>query len=60
MADIGQLAGRMLGASFGTPTRTVSDESDEGESSSDGEFDSDKTLADPGPFAGHPERSRRD
>ena len=47
MADIGQLAGRMLGASFGTPTRTVSDESDEGESSSDGEFDSDKTLADP-------------
>ena len=32
MADIGQLAGRMLGASFGTPTRTVSDESDDSES----------------------------
>ena len=52
MADIGQLAGRMLGASFGTPTRTVSDESDEGDSSSDGEFDSDKTLADLDPSLG--------
>ena len=47
MADIGQLAGHMLGASFGTPTRTVSDESDEGDSSSDGDYDGDKTLADP-------------
>ena len=56
MADIGQLAGRMLGASFGTPTRTVSDESDEGESSSDveldGDYASDKTLADPDPLLG--------
>jgi len=52
MADIGQLAGRMLGASFGTPTRTVSDESDEDESLSDDDYDGDKTLADLDPSLG--------